>query len=274
LADSLLSLSRPGSAEDSALNLLNPIAALRGRPLQVVRWRQQAGNDIPVLLPSGKVSTLPPAATPDALALNEYAAVGGPGDSIMTFVNRITDKIAAVVPPSQVAGFQSSALSRPLTLAAPVIGAAPAAKLGYSKDPLVVALSAFAAHNISRTRVSLDSLAALHSDFAPGEITMDALYMESWLRAAIGDSARAASQLDKGLAGLSAALPSILTSSYYTAGLVRAMALRAELAAAARQDAVATKWASTVIQLWGRGDEITAPTVARMRALLQAQGGP
>ena len=154
-----------------------------------------------------------------------------------------------------------------------MIGPAPAAKYGSRKDPLVVALSALAAHNISRTRASLDSLAELHSDFAPGEITFDNIYMESWLRAEIGDSSRAASQLDKGLAGLSAALPNILSSSTVTGSLVRAMALRAELALAAHQSAVAKNWATNVIQLWGRGDEITAPIVARMRVLLQSDGG-
>jgi serine/threonine protein kinase len=271
LADSLLALQKPDrldeDSEDAALDLLAPLALLRGRPLQVIQWRQRASGDFLVLLPSGQVATLPAAVSADAFALQEYADAGGPADSILSLADRISGKIAAVVPPAQVEGMRNGALMRPLTLAAPVIGPAPAAKLGPTMDPFVVALRAFAERNIPRTRAALDSLAALHADFAPAEITMDAIYLESWLRAQIGDSARASSQLDMALGGLSAALPSILRSPALAASLVRVMALRAELAAAAKQRDVAIRWANAVIQLWGSGDAITAPTVSRMRSL-------
>lgn len=271
LADSLLSLPMPqGLPEDGiavATDSLTPLAALRGRPLRVIELSQQAPADIRVLLPTGEVAVLPHGVVADQHTLEGYAEAGGPADSILALAARVSEKIAAVLPPAQVAGMQSGALMRPLTLAAPVVGPGPVAQLGPTMDPLVIALRAFAQRNIPRTRAALDSLAALHADFAPGEITMDAIYLEAWLRTQIGDTTRASDDLDKALRGLSAALPSILGNSAVAASLVRVMALRAELAAAKQQRDVARKWANAVVQLWGQGDAVTRPTVERMRKL-------
>jgi hypothetical protein len=96
---------------------------------------------------------------------------------------------------------------------------------------------------------------------------MDAVYLESWLRAQIGDTVAASEALDKALGGLPAALPSILMSSAVAFSLGRVMALRAELAARQQHDALARSWAKALIQLWGRGDAVTAPTLERMRKL-------
>jgi hypothetical protein len=233
----------------------------------MIELSQQAPTDLLVLLPSGQITTLPRGVVADQLTLEGYAEVGGSGDSILALAARVSEKIASIVPPAQIAGMQSGALMRPLTLAAPVIGPGPVAQLGSTMDPFVIALRAFAQRNIPRTRAALDSLSALHADFAAGEITMDAIYLEAWLRAQIGDTTRASDELDKALRGLSAALPTILGAPAIAASLVRVMALRAELAAAKQQREVARKWADAVIQLWGQGDAITKPTVERMRKL-------
>jgi hypothetical protein len=45
------------------------------------------------------------------------------------------------------------------------------------------------------------------------------------------------------------------------------MALRAELAAAAGDRALAARWARAVITLWSDADPPLAPTLARMRQL-------
>jgi predicted Ser/Thr protein kinase len=271
LADSLLSLSMPDKLTDGesdvAYGVLIPLEGLRGRPLRVIELSQQGSIDFPVLLPSGQVTTLPNSVTADAFALQSYAETGVSGDSIRAVAQRVSDKIAAVVPPAQAQPMRSGALMRPLMLAAPQIGPSPVTQLGPTLDPMVLALKAFSDRNIPRTRAFLDSLAALHADFAPGEVTMDVIYLESWLRAQTGDTARATKQLDNALRGLSAALPSILQSSTIAASLVRVMALRAELAAKGRHPNIARTWAHAVVQLWGKGDALTAPTVAMMRKL-------
>jgi hypothetical protein len=270
LADSILSLRMPvldDSARVTATNLLTPLAALRGRALQVIDLNQKGVSTFPYLLPNNQVGTLPPAVVPDMHALSGYVEAGGSADTIRAIAARIDETLSSFVAAAQVDAVRKSALMRPLTLAAPVLGAKPLADLGPTLDPFGLALRAFARHDMPKTRRFLDSLAVLHADYAPGEITMDAVYGEAWLRAQIGDSVAASAMLDKALRGLPAALPSILGSSVVAFSLVRVMALRAEMAAQTGQTALAKKWAKAVIQLWGRGDAVTAETLERMRRL-------
>jgi hypothetical protein len=96
---------------------------------------------------------------------------------------------------------------------------------------------------------------------------MDAVYLESWLRAQLGDTAAASTALDRALRGLPAALPSILGNEAVAFSLGRVMALRAELAARKGERTFATDWATALIKLWGRGDAVTAPTLEKMRKL-------
>ena len=171
------------------------------------------------------------------------------------------------MPAAQAGPLRSAALVRPLILASPVIGAKPIESLELTPDPFVLALRAYAARDLPRTRRFLDSLSALHADYAPGEVTMDAVYLESWLRAQTGDTLAAAQSLDRALRGLPAALPSILANAGVAFSLGRVMALRAELAFAKQQATLARSWATALTQLWGSGDAVTAPTLKKMREL-------
>jgi tetratricopeptide (TPR) repeat protein/predicted Ser/Thr protein kinase len=270
LADSLLSASLPKvdqAVRDGWIQDLTPLAALRGRPLEMLELALKRTPDYPVLLPNGQIAALPRQVVPDQIALDTYAQAGGNGDSVMALASRVSDKIAGLVPPAQAAALTSGALLRPLTLAAPMIGPKPVADLEPSPDPIILALRAYAARDMPRTRRFLDSLSALHADYAPGEITMDAVYVESWLRAQIGDTAAASGALDRALRGLPAALPSILANEAVAFSLGRVMGLRAELAARKQQGTLARSWSTALLQLWGRGDAVTAPTLERMRKL-------
>jgi len=270
LADSVLLIPLPATDQatrDAAIELLLPIAALRGRPQQIISLSNNASPEFQVMLPNGQPATLPRQVFSDVVALNAYAESGGSKDSVLAFAGRVSDKIAALVPPAQAAPLVNGALIRPLTLAAPVVGAKPVSEL-VSMDPFVLALKAYAQRDVRQTRLLLDSIAASHAEYAPGEVTMDAVFRESWLRAQIGDSAAASVALDRALRGLPAALSSIVASSAVAFSLGRAMALRAELAAEKGERTLATTWATALIKLWGRGDAVTAPTLERMRKLL------
>ena len=271
LADSLLSLPIPKAdpaTRDRWINYeLVPLAALRGRPLQVIDLSLRATPNYPLLLPTGQVAFLPRAIVPDQIALDAYAQSGGAADSVTAISARVSDKLAALVPSAQVAGYRDGVLMRPLKMAAPVVGAKPIARLGPSEELFVIALKAYASRDIPRVRRFLDSLSALHSDYAPGEITMDAVYPESWLRAQIGDTAAASAALDRALRGLPAALPSILSDPAVAFSLGRVMALRAELAAKKQNARLARSWATALLLLWGSGDAVTAPTLEKMQKL-------
>jgi hypothetical protein len=96
---------------------------------------------------------------------------------------------------------------------------------------------------------------------------MDVVFEETWLRAALGDTAGATRQLDNALRGLPAAPSSALGRAELTPFLVRVMAFRAVLAARARQPDIAKHWADAVFDLWGKGDPIVATTLDGVRRL-------
>jgi predicted Ser/Thr protein kinase len=271
LTDSLLALPKPEVTDErqrvEVAELLSPLAALRGRPLTGIRLSNEFGAPSRIMLPSGEVSDLPRGVIPDVHTLTWYAAAGGNGDSILSIAGRVSDRLSALVSPTKLQGIRVGALLRPLTLAAPVVGPQPAAQLGPSSDPYVVALKAWANRDVSKTRRYLDSLEAIHADYAPGEISMDAVFGEAWLRLQLGDSTEASRHLDRALAGLPTALTSVLQSEVNAASLVKVMALRAELASRSGERALSKQWRDAVVNLWGNGDAITSSTVARVKKL-------
>jgi tetratricopeptide (TPR) repeat protein/predicted Ser/Thr protein kinase len=271
LADSVLKQPRRQnldhrSADDAALKL-TIMAALRGRGLQAIELQRPSSAHHEVILPSGEAVTLQPALGADALKLEMYSEFGGPRDSLIAVIDRLSANLASLVSPREAEATRMAVFARSLSLAAPVIGPERVLDLGPTSDLFVSALKAFALHDSRTARRHLDSLTALHSDFAAGEITMDAVYRESWLRAALGDTAVAVRQLENALRGLPAALPNILRRPVLATSLVRAMALYAELANATGNREAARKWAIYVLRLWGQGDITTAATVKRMQQI-------
>jgi hypothetical protein len=97
--------------------------------------------------------------------------------------------------------------------------------------------------------------------------TLDMTYSAAALAAAVGDSATALANLDAMLDGVRWLQPGMIENVPHAGALVRAMALRAELAAAAGDHALASRWARAVIALWGEGELAVTPVIDRMRRL-------
>lgn len=269
LADSILRWPAPAALDDSAqrkaADVLLSMAALRGRGLRAIEIEQRFAARQRVRLPNGQVVTLPSTLGFDLIALSFYATFGGSKDSILAMSSRVSDKVTALFPASQEQAMRRAILTRPLTLAAPVIGPQPVADLGETPELRVSALRALARGDRRRSLRLLDSLVRERTVYAPGEVTMDAVLGEAWLRLALGDTTGATRGLDNALRGFPAALPNVLRRSYRVASLVRAMALRAELAGHAGQQGAARQWADAVFVLWGKGDLTTAPTLDTVR---------
>lgn len=257
LADSILSIPEPRGLDDeatrSALDYRWLLAALRGRVNNVIAMERRNAGHYPVMLPGG-VETLPVEIARDAIALTNYAAFGGPRDSIVGVTGRLEERISALVPPNKVQGMRRAIFARPFALAVSAIGPGPAAALGPTGDPLARVIEAYARNNVRTARTLLDAVDVLRADRAPGQITMDVTFQHAWLRAALGDTVGAARLLDNSLRGMTKAPPSMLGQRTLIASLVRVMILRSELAAAAGQTGTAQTWAAAAIQLWGRGD--------------------
>ena len=103
----------------------------------------------------------------------------------------------------------------------------------------------------------------------PGDLSLDYTYQIAWIRAASGDTAAAMRQLDRVLN----ALPSISRLSLHeaasAAAVVRAMALRADLAESQKDYRTATRWARAVMDLWQNADSELSATTNEMKQILR-----
>jgi tRNA A-37 threonylcarbamoyl transferase component Bud32 len=138
---------------------------------------------------------------------------------------------------------------------------------GSGVNSTLRALQAFADGRNDLARTLLDSIAAGREHSRPGDVSLDYVFQELWLRSALGDTTGAIQQLDIVLQSLSLQTSALLRLMPQAAALPRTMALRAELAAARGEHDVAKRWAGSVLQLWGGADPELAPVVARMRLL-------
>ena len=100
----------------------------------------------------------------------------------------------------------------------------------------------------------------------PGELSIYLTYQEAWLLLQVGDTASAVRQLDATLTALPTLNPELLLDHVQDAPfLVRAMALRSDLAANAGDQRTAERWGTAVAELWSGADEPLAGVVARMK---------
>ena len=262
IADSTLGIPTLSSLDEDGQEdvdaMIISLAALTGRARRIIDTERKHSADFEVRLASGAVRTLPPEVGADALKIGTYAAFGTPRDSITAITARITTKVEALFPASEVSNVRMSILRRPLSLAAPEIGPRPAAELGESRDLFARALRALARNDRQSARQLSDSIDALHSGNAPSEITMDVVLEDAWLKSAIGETAGAIAILDRALGGLSKAAPSLVGSSglpaELPASLVRAMLLRARLADQRGDRETSARWSQAALALWGGGD--------------------
>lgn len=257
LADSILTWPEPGTRDSSSVladQMVGALAALTGRVVRVRAIDRRYAAEYPVRMPSGLITTLPAEIGADANALFTHAAFGGPSDSITTISNRISLELAALFPKSDLPNLRSAVLRRPLSLAAPDVGPRMLASLGPTSDLFSNAVRGLANNDRRAARAYADSMTALHADYAPGEITMDAVLQLAWLLSELGDLSAASVLLDNAFRGLSKMPTSTLEEAPIAAALVRSMILRAELAVKQADQRTATEWSNAAAALWGRGD--------------------
>jgi hypothetical protein len=257
LADSLLAMSATTSldemSQDNVDGMLVGLAALTGHARRIIDAEKKHAADFKVRLASG-VSVLPAEVGSDALKIATYGAFGAPRDSITAISTRLSSKLDGLFPASQVPGVRASVLARPLSLAAPSIGPAAAARLGPSRDLFAEALRALASNDRQSARRLADSLIALHSQNSPSEISMDAILQDAWLEAELGEVGAANRILDRAFAGLTKSPSNLLSNAGLPASLIRSMLLRSRLAARLGDTATARHWLDSATSLWSGGD--------------------
>jgi hypothetical protein len=107
----------------------------------------------------------------------------------------------------------------------------------------------------------------LRQNRPPGEVAVDATYLEARTLLAIGDTAGAARKLDLTLDALPRLMNSVLDRVPEAAALVRAMTLRARLAGLVGDAGPRRRWAGAVVDLWQAADPVLRYTVDSMRVL-------
>jgi tetratricopeptide (TPR) repeat protein len=264
IADSLL-LANPNPSIATAGQLAG-VAALTGRArLAATLLRHTAPIDS--LLAAGEVIVLPPAVEEAYLGLVAYGAMGAPSDTILAQASRLNRLISVLVPPDRQALIRA-AVAPPALLAFPIVGAGPAHTSPIQAGYLFRMQRAFAQHDFAKVRSEFRRIGRLRKGMPPEEVAIEGTYLEAWLLAGIGDTVAAVARLDSSLTQLVGLRMDLkLPLMPEGAALVRAMALRADLAAA-RGDSVASRyWGNSIVRLWSGADRELQPLVNRMRQL-------
>jgi hypothetical protein len=108
------------------------------------------------------------------------------------------------------------------------------------------------------------TLAGARHTMRASDLSLDAVYVEAWLHAWLGDSATAVATLDGSLESLPDYGTFMIRDVPQAASLGRAMALRAQLATRAGDAQRAARWTDALTALHGPG---SAPLAARTSAV-------
>ena len=252
LADSLLAANpNPDSAD--ALELRG-IAALTGRVELAARLQRTS------------ISAPQPI---DAVASQflAYASLGVCGDTLEVLERTLDRLLNTYADARQRPTLRQQLLEMPLRFAVPCLGPGAALRITERNIPLVRMQAALARGETLRVRTDLDALDRARATIRPGDVTLDHAYQEAWLRTAIKDTSGAIAQLDVILDALPTLGVRAMRTVPLASGLVRAMALRAELAAARQDRATAHRWSTAVVTLWNGSDPLLRPVVTRMQSI-------
>ena len=196
-----------------------------------------------------------------------YSAFGICGDTIRRLRAQLDQQIQSSIPEDNIRATRIELESRPLSLLVPCTDGASALDIQTDAVPLYRLQKAFARHEIPRVRSTLVDIEQSRRSLRPTDLSIDQVYQEAWIRAAIGDTAGSIRQLDRTLNALPTLSGESMREPGSAAALGRIMALRADLAAKTGDRAIAQRWGAAVAALWARADRPLQPLVARMRLL-------
>ncbi len=262
LADSVLASTATTPADADALKAM---AALTGRIQRTIELLRVEAPTVRFISMDNRLLQPPPAVAQDARAFLGYASFGAPVDSLLATKERVERSIDSYVPNRSQASVREAVLNVPLTLAYPVAPAVALQRTGGGGDYLLDIQRAASRHDTASVHRLLSAVAKMRATDRPGDISIYLTYQEAWLRLQVGDTAGAVRQLDATLTALPTLTPYLLDYVQDAAFLVRAMALRSDIAAASGDDRTARQWGAAVAELWGGADAPLAGVVGRMR---------
>jgi hypothetical protein len=255
IADSLLEAFPPGAPEPL---LLASIAVVTGHVARAAAYSRDPR--------AASERGVPPLLVETALPLTVFSALGVPEDSIRALEQQTVAIIdnALSLPLRERA--RAEWLVRPAALAFPDYRYRSLPELKGSYD-LLDAQVAFAQGDPAPARRLFTRLRIERRFVQPVNRSIEVLFVEARLMSSLGEDSAAAAWLDPTLAALPAMAPEVFHDLPRPAALVRAMALRAELAERVGDQSAAARWARIVTVLWTNADPFLQPVVHRMTRL-------
>jgi tetratricopeptide (TPR) repeat protein len=268
LADSML-LARPSPTPEEA-PYLAAAAVLRGKGAQAASLARLAAPTEYFWGPDGRVLSVPLPLRETALALEVYASLGGPADSVAELQRRARRQLETMVGQPNRRDVGMALFDRSSALLFPSDGWWPIIPPHKPVDYLLQLQRLVAEQQGSEARRLLAEIRQRRRDLGAGEIPLEVALQEYQVELAIGDSTAAIDGLDGVLSSVTTQGSDLLGRVAPTAALVRAMALRARLAGQRGDAPTARKYAGTVAGLWEHADRGLAPVVVEMRRITVA----
>ena len=238
---------------------LATLAALTGRANTAARFIRMPSPRTVLALPLGLAS--------DALALLAFGSLGGPAESLAVLERQVNQGIEAGVEPGRRLSARMEWLARPATIAFKEYPFPTLRELAGHDDYLTDAVVAYQKGDTAEVRHKLDEAVAGRIWMKAWDLSPETIHPEALLLAASGDSRGAIERLDPTLSTLRSASLDVFRNPVGAGMLVRAMALRADLASAMGDPETAARWATAVEILWSEADPFLQPIVRRMRQL-------
>jgi serine/threonine protein kinase/tetratricopeptide (TPR) repeat protein len=196
-----------------------------------------------------------------------FAALGVCGDTTARLERRLDDQLTHYVAEDQQARVTTAVKARPLSMLASCTGGKSSLGIHAPGSKLLKMQQALARSDSSELKSLLVAITNDGKTQRPGDIALDFTYQFAWLIAASGDTVGAARQLDRALGSLPSLSALSVREAASAAAAGRAMALRADIAAARGEVDERRKWARALVDLWATADAPLQPVVARMRSL-------
>jgi serine/threonine-protein kinase len=215
---------------------------------------------------NGPAVMLPAQVAAAVARLRSFAWLGGPPDSVRAAATHALELIATYFPDSGT-GARVRGVTVPMALSfAYPTDAATNDAAGASVDETANAFRLLVLGDSAAARAKLLALHRLVIGQVAG-LSIDGNYRRARLAAALGDTALVRAELDPILRAMPNLGPALLERPEQAASLVRALALRADVAARQGDRETARDCARAVVALWKNADAPLQPLVTRMQAL-------
>ena len=267
IADSALAAATP-EPEPLAARQLAGLALLTGHVYHAAQLLQRSAPlDTPMTWDGVEIPAAPAPVKQAGLELLAYAAVGAPAESLLAGKRRVDERVNSWAGPVSREQLRLAVLHVPMALAFETIGLSDVHRPHAGGDYVISMQWGIAHGDTSAVRAQLARQAGFRNRARAGDVAIDGTYAEAVVLLRLHDTTAATAALDFSLQALPTLGTALLEQPEQVGCAIRAMALRAELAAAAGDKAATARWADAVTTLWTDADPPVAPVLRRMRVL-------